>query len=338
MKLKISTVLKFCVSLILAALLFYFVFRNISFAEFADKLDDINYWWIGLSVLLSIVSHLLRSYRWNLTLQPLGYELSIGRTFLALMSGYLANLVFPRLGEVTRCGVLKRIDGVPISVGIGSVITERVIDFLILLSLIALDFVLEFDKIFEYFVTSVKMEDWLANRTLIFAGIGLLVVGGIVGVLGLRYVLKYEFKNPTLNKVKEKLLEIVDGLGSIRKVQSPTGYVLSTIGIWVLYYLMSYVIFFSMTETSELTVGAGLSILAAAGVSMAMPVQGGIGAYHALVSGVLVIYGVGATTGLFFATMLHTSQMLMIVVVGGASMLGSLFIRRENKTESTTNS
>ncbi|UXP33113.1 flippase-like domain-containing protein [Reichenbachiella agarivorans] len=330
---KTSTVVKFSVSLILGGLIFYFVFRNVSFDDFSEKLSEVNYWWVWLSMALSIVSHLFRSYRWNLVLKPLGYEVTLWRTFLALMTGYLANLAFPRLGEVTRCGVLKRIDSVPISVGFGSVITERVLDFLILLSLVALDLLVEFDKIFQYFMTSVRWEDWKEKKELIF-GIGaLLAICGVIGILGLRYVLSKEFNNATFNKLKGKFLEILDGLWSIRKVESPVGYILSTIAIWVLYYLMSYVIFYSMDETMGLGFGAGLSILAAAGVSMAMPVQGGIGAYHALVSGVLVIYGVGATTGLFFATLLHTSQVIMIIVVGGACLGISLFVPKRNKTE-----
>lgn len=330
---KLSTIIKFIASILLAGAIFYLVFRSVSFDELKGKLDEVNYWWVWLSMALSIISHLFRSYRWNLTLEPLGYELTTGRTFLAMMTGYLANLAFPRLGEVTRCGVLKRNDGVPMSVGIGSVITERALDFLVLLSLIGLDMILEMDKILEYFMTSVRWESWIENRWIIFAAIGIVILGGVVGILGLRYVLTREFDHPTINKFKGKLLEIIDGLLSIRKVKSPMGYIVSTVLIWVLYYLMSYVIFFSMDETSALGFGAGLSILAAAGVSMAMPVQGGIGAYHALVSGVLVIYGINATTGLFFATLLHTSQIVMIVAVGGVSMLVSLFVTKRKATE-----
>lgn len=330
---KLSTVLKFIASIVLAGAIFYLVFRSVSFDDLKGKLDEVNFWYVWLSMALSIISHLFRSYRWNLTLEPLGYELTTGRTFLAMMTGYLANLAFPRLGEVTRCGVLKKNDAVPMSVGIGSVITERTLDFLVLLGLIGLDMILEMDKILEYFMTSVSWESWIENKGIIFAAIGIVITGGIIGILGLRYILTKEFEHPTINKLKGKLLEIIDGLLSIRKVKSPVGYIVSTVFIWVLYYLMSYVIFFSMDETSMLGFGAGLSILAAAGVSMAMPVQGGIGAYHALVSGVLVIYGINATTGLFFATLLHTSQILMIVVVGGASMLISLFVTKRKATE-----
>lgn len=329
---KISNVIKFIASLLIASVLFYVVFRDVSLEDFIGKLDGVSFSWIFLSIGLSILSHLLRSYRWNLTLEPLGYRLTTFRTFLSLMVGYLANLAFPRLGEVTRCGMLKKNDKVPMSVGIGSVITERLLDFIILLSLIALDFIIEFEMIFDFFLDSIGWDQY-QNKTVIFSSVGVVLLIGIVGSVWLiRLFLSHDFKNETLIKLKLKFSTLVDGLLSILKMKNVVGYVLSTVGIWMLYFLMSYVMFFSMGETSHLGLGAGLSILAAAGVSMAMPVQGGIGAYHAIVSGVLVIYGVDPTTALFFATLLHTSQMIMMLILGSASFVGSMFIPKV-KTE-----
>jgi hypothetical protein len=122
---------------------------------------------------------------------------------------------------------------------------------------------------------------------------------------------------------------MVNGLSSVKKVENKTGFVLSTIGIWISYFLMSYVVFFALGETSSLGLGAGLSILAAAGVAMAIPVQGGIGTYHTLISGVLILYGVESTTSLFFATLLHTSQLIMIITVGGISVLITAIIAKQ---------
>jgi uncharacterized membrane protein YbhN (UPF0104 family) len=118
-------------------------------------------------------------------------------------------------------------------------------------------------------------------------------------------------------------------------IKNPTAFIISTIGIWVLYYLMSYVIFFSITETNELSFGAGLSILAAAGVAMAVPVQGGLGVYHYIITGVLVIYGIDNNTSAFFASLLHTSQLFSIVFFGGISVLISLLVLKK-KTQNET--
>lgn len=336
---KFSSIIKYSLSLLLAGVLFYFAFRNVSLNEFLEKITEVNYWWVVLSIVLSLMSHWLRAYRWNLMLTPLGYEkLSDFRTYLAVMTGYLANLAFPRLGEVTRCGVMKENEKIPMSISFGTVITERALDFLILLSLILLDFIVEFDRVYDFFISSVGWDsnsDHTMNIILIFSSLVLL---GIAGILILKRILEHEFENALLQKIHRILTDVVNGLLSIRKVKNVAGFVLSTVGIWVFYYLMSYVIFFSITETSELGFGAGLSILAAAGVAMAMPVQGGIGAYHTLVSGVLIIYGIEATSGLFFATLLHTSQLICILFFGGLSALGTVFIARKRKTEMALNS
>lgn len=336
---KISSIVKYTLSLLLAGALFYFAFRKVSIDEFFEKINEVQYSWVLLSIVISLFSHWLRAYRWNLTLKPLGYHnLSDLRTFLAVMTGYLANLAFPRLGEVTRCGVMKRNEKIPMSISFGTVITERVLDFLILLSLIILDFIIEFDTVYDFFISSVGWDVNTDHTTNIIIIVGVLVLLGIGGILILKRILQHEFENPILQKIHRILVDVVDGLLSIRKVQNITGFVLSTIGIWLAYFLMSYVIFFSIVETSELGLGAGLSILAAAGVAMAMPVQGGIGAYHTLVSGVLVIYGIGATSSLFFATLLHTSQLFTLIVFGGLSVLGTVFISRRRKTETALES
>lgn len=297
------------------------------------RLSDVSYSWVLLSIFLSILSHLLRAYRWNLMLAPLGYKLETGRSFLAVMSGYLANLAFPRLGEVTRCGVLKKNDDVPISISFGTVVIERLIDVLILASVIAIDFFVEFDKIYDFFLDSVDMERFAIDKSMLMIWAFVFLVLGIVGVVLMRRLLRHDFTNPYLKKGQEKIKDLILGFMSIRRLENVWGFVLSTIGIWFFYYLMSYVIFYSIPETSGLGLGAGLSILAAAGVAMATPVQGGIGAYHALVSGVLIVYGVDSVTALFFATLLHTSQVIFMLVFGGASIVISSFISKKTEQE-----
>jgi uncharacterized protein (TIRG00374 family) len=329
---KISSVIKYIVSLLLAAGLIYLVFKNVSISEFIERSTLVNYWWVGLSILIAVISHLLRAYRWNLLLSPFKYKLKTNRTFLAVMSGYLANLVFPRLGEITRCGVLKKNDGVSMSTAFGTVVIERLIDMVVLLSLVLLDVIVEFDKIYEYFLKSVGWEKYQENKWTLLMAIFILLALGLIGIWILKKLISTDFSSPVLKKISLKLKSLFDGFMAIKNLESAFGFVISSIGIWVSYYLMSYVIFFAIPETSELSFGAGLSILAAAGVSMAMPVQGGIGAYHALVSGILVIYGIDATTALFFATLLHTSQVLFVIVFGGVSILISTFISKKNQT------
>lgn len=331
-------IVKYLVSLLLAVLLVYLVFRNVDLNDFIGRLSSVNYWWVLASVLLAIVSHLVRSYRWNLLLAPFGYKLKTQRTFLAVMSGYLANLALPRLGEVTRCGILKKNDGVSMSTAIGTVVVERLFDFIVLLLIIAVDFMVEFDMIYDYFTSSIGWERIEENKWVYLTIIMFLAILGIAGLYGLRLLLQKDFENPSLKKAHEKLRDLVDGFLSIRKLENVYGFLFSTVIIWITYFFMSYVIFFAIDETSVLGMGAGLSILAAAGVAMAAPVQGGMGAYHALVSGVLIIYGIASDTSLFFATLLHTSQVVFILIFGGISILLSTIISSKNKTETVQKS
>lgn len=313
---KIPNWLKYSLSLILGLALCYVAFRKVELEEFIQKVSEVNYWWVWLSILISLVSHWLRAYRWNLMLKPLGYKVTESKTFMAVMIGYMANLAFPRLGEVTRCGVLKRNNGVPMSIGFGSVVTERIFDFIILASLIILDFIVEFDKVYTFFMQNMQLERF-GGATMIFSILGVAVVAGIITAIWFfRAMGRTNFSNPVLNRIRTFILDMKDGLTSVKKVENLTGFLLSTVGIWIAYFLMSYVIFFAVEETATLSLGAGLSILAAAGVAMIVPVQGGIGAYHYLVSGVLVFYGIENTIGLFFATLLHMSQVVLYLIVG----------------------
>ncbi|WP_109833276.1 lysylphosphatidylglycerol synthase transmembrane domain-containing protein [Reichenbachiella versicolor] len=326
---KLSTALKFLLSLSLAGIIFYFVFKNVKWAEFVEQLEHVNYWWVLLSIIIATLSHILRAFRWRLMLKPLGHNVSLRRLFYALMSGYLANLVFPRLGEVTRCGVLKKTNNVPISMSFGTVVIERLLDLVILLSMVILDLILEFDKVFEFFKEAVRWEQRGFDIIHVFIVVAAVISLGILSVYSIRRLLKREFSNALMIKISLKVKDLMNGLLSIRTVQNPGLFILTSLGIWVCYFLMSYVIFFSVKETSGLSIGAGLSILAAAGIAMATPVQGGIGAYHFLVSQVLILYGIGVEVSKFFAFLLHTSQVVFILSVGGVCMIIASFISKK---------
>lgn len=330
----IKSIFKYSISLVLAFVLLYYAFKNVDLNEFFAKASEVSYMWVVLSVAMSLVSHWLRAYRWNILLAPFGYHLKSGRTFLAVMTGYLANLAFPRIGEVTRCGVLKKNDGVPVSHSLGTVITERIIDFFILLFLVFLDFILEFDKVYGFFSKTLGFNKIIENKIFVVTGGAVLVALGIAAYFLVKYFISNEGNNAFLNKVRVFIGEMMDGLFSLGKIQNIAGFLFSTLVIWVLYYLMSYVILFSIAETSDLSFLAGLSILVAGGLAMAMPVQGGIGTYHAFITGIMLLYGIEQNTGLFFATLLHASQIFSILLFGGLCVLISVFISKKKTSNS----
>lgn len=301
-----------------------------------EKLKDANYTWIFLSIALSVISHLARAYRWNLLLEPLGYKLKTFRTFLAVMVGYFANLLVPRMGEVTRCGVLKRMEDIPMTASIGTVVAERVLDFFVLMFLVLFTFIIEFNRLNQFLIGFFNQKAAQAGQNIfqlyILAGIAAFVV---VALFLLARIYKEQIKrNPLYLKIRSFLREMVEGLTSIKRINNKGAFWSSTVVIWLMYFLMSYVVFFALDSTSGLGFLAGLSILIMGGLGMAAPVQGGIGTFHAMVSGVLILYGISEENGVLFAFILHISQTIAVVFMGGISFLITLFISR-NKSNVT---
>lgn len=330
---KLQSLLKYVISLSVGAVLLYYAFRNVDLSDFLARIEEVKYEWVVLSILLALASHWIRAYRWNMMLKPFGHNLSTGRTFLAVMTGYLANIAFPRLGEVTRCGVLKKIDNVSISTSFGTVVTERLIDFFILLSLIVLDFFIEFDLVFEFFFQTLGFNKINIDPLWIVLFFVVAIVVGIMSFIWVRRLLEKEHQHPTMNQVRIFLKDMLEGLLSLRKVENVYLYIFLTLAIWVLYYLMGYVLIFALPETSNLGMVAALTILAAGGIAMSAPVQAGVGTYHTFVSAVLVLYGISDQGGLFFATLMHATQIVFIVVFGGLSTLVTVFLKKRTAPE-----
>lgn len=318
---KSISVLKYVFSLGLAFLLLYLAFRNVSFADFIARAREVDYSWVLFSIALSLVAYYARAYRWNILLKPLGYRhLNVHRTNLAIVVGYLANLAFPRLGEVTRCGMMKRSDDVPVSASLGTVITERIIDLITLIILIIVTLLVEYDR-FISFLTGI-FSGMQHIEGLVWKAALLLVVGGLA-FLFLIYVLYQK-----VAKIRDFIKEMIRGLLSLKDIENLTGFVISTLVLWVTYYFMSYLIVFSIPETAHLTWFVGVMLLVTGGIALAIPVQGGIGTYHAFVSAMLALYAVDQTTSIFLATLLHTSQVVAMAIFGAIALGISFFIKK----------
>ena len=137
-------------------------------------------------------------------------------------------------------------------------------------------------------------------------------------------------KMPLFLKIRVFLIQLAEGLTSIGKVEKKGQFWALTFLMWFIYFLMTYLVVFSIPETSDLSMKAGLTILVTGSFGMATPVQGGIGAFHALVSGVLVLYGIALEDGILYATVLHTSQIFGVVFFGGTSLLITMFLKKKN--------
>ncbi len=322
---KLLSVLKVLVSVLLAAILLYLVFKNIDWVEFWEKAKTVDLMWVFLSVGISLIAFFARAYRWNILLEPLGYNLKTSRTTLAVMIGYLANLAIPRLGEISRCGVLNRNDNVNMAHGIGSVVVDRIIDLIVLFLLIFLGLVIEYDQI-TLFLNQAYADLELPSYVIyILIALALLGIGFLIYVVTKRHTMTGKFA--------ELIKGFVDGLLSLSKIKNVPGFLISTLIIWLVYYAMAYVVVFALPETSGLDLGAGLLLLVTGGIALSIPVQSGFGTYHGMVAGLLLLYNIDKTTGLFFATLLHTSQIVSIAIFGTVALvLSALLRKKERKT------
>jgi len=320
---KIVTIVKCLVLLLVAGALLLLSFRGINVNNILHGILHADIFWVALSAIISIIAFIIRAHRWKLLIEPLGHTPSLKKTTYSLMVGYFANLAFPRLGEVSRCAALSKAESIPFNKLLGTVIVERVIDVLSLLICMLLAAVIEFKRLGNFFSENIfnpliKKIDQLSGSPI------LLTIIVIVLITLLSVLIYFSRKNKTIGKETafSKLAKgFIDGLRSVAKLKQPGLFIFHSIFIWVLYYLGVFVALFTFPFTSGLGPGAALFLLVAGGLGMSAPVQGGIGAYHLLVSQGLVLYGLSREDGLTFATLLHSLQLVLVVIMGIASLL-----------------
>ncbi|WP_207433771.1 lysylphosphatidylglycerol synthase transmembrane domain-containing protein [Sabulibacter ruber] len=323
---KAVNVFKYLLLLAVSVFLMWYALRSINFAAVKAELAQVNYTWIAVTLLLSIAGYVSRGIRWRMQFAPLGYKPTPGQTYHALMVGYLANVVLPRAGEVIRCTFLKRSADVPVNVSLGTVITERVIDLLMLLLCMGMTLLLEFDRLYQFFleIFSEKYKSFEQNQQTLY-------ILGAVAILGTGFVAWYLYKNIEnlrKNSFFRKLSDFVSGLWqgifSVLKMEQKGAFIFHTVFIWVTYYLTSYLAFFALPGTEDLTWQAGLAILVVGGIGMSAPVQGGIGVYHILVRTALLLYAVPLDKGMAYALITHTTGAILVVLMGAISLVASL--------------
>ena len=318
--------LKFSLPLLVGLVLLFYAFKNVQLDDFLSKLNLTRYGWIIGSMLLSLVAYVSRAYRWQLLLRAADQKVSTFRLTLAVFVGYLANLAFPRLGEVVRCAVLKKTNQIPVSLSIGTVVTERIIDSLVLFFFLTIALLLEFDLIVTYF-ENIFSTYHIPLDGILYAALTLLMIFSILVLVILRT------HTPLSQRTKKMASEVLKGILTIKSIQIKSLFLITTTVMWLTYFLMSYMIFFALEETSSLSLTAGFMLLVSGGIALALPVQGGIGTYHAMIAMMLGLYGIENTTGLFLATLLHSSQILSVVIFGGISLVITLGIEKNNRND-----
>lgn len=313
--------------------LLYLVFRKVNIQQVLGQIFEANYWWVLLSFIFAFTSHFARALRWNILINSMGHKTRAFSTFYAVMIGYFANMAIPRLGEVSKCGVLHKKDGIPFDSLLGSVVAERVFDLFILLILIVTVVTFQM-KLVGGFVNHLVVEPLVSKFSNNISAI--LIAIGIIGAFILLAVILYRVYNERLqqselfNKIKSFLKGFLDGAKTIWKLEKRFAFLFYTFIIWFMYFLMTYVVFFAMDATSNLTVIDGLTILAIGSLGMVAPVPGGIGAYHFIVKALLFeLYLIPNDIAASWATLVHASQSLLIVLLGTFSYFMILSMKRK---------
>lgn len=324
---KLLNVLRYLFFLGVGGLLLWLSFRNQSFSLVWDKIRHADPFWIAISVCLGFIALLIRAIRWKQLIEPLGYNSRLKSTYHAVMIGYLANMAIPRLGEITRCGALNRSEKIPFDKLLGTVIVERIADVLFLLiSILSVAFI-ESDTLTNFLLAKIiePFNKFLSNNPLVLVILLLVAAGGIFILYRI-----FRMTNPPafINKLKSLIKGITAGLQSIRKLKNKPLFFFYSCAIWVIYLFMTYVCFFAMPATSHLSLGAGLVVTVLGGIGMTAPVQGGIGVYHLLVSQGLILYGLSDSDGIAFAMLVHTTQTLMLIILGFISLIALFFFTK----------
>lgn len=277
--------------------------------QIVHYISNANPFWVSLSVLIGILSHVSRAVRWNYLLEPMGYKPKISNNLFIVLISYFANLGIPRSGEILRATALTTYEKVPFEKGFGTIVTERVIDLIMLLLIIIVTLTLQTDFILAF------LED---NGVNLLGAFGLLFVG-ILGLFVGTLLIK-KSKSGFALKLKHFLNGLLDGVLSVFKMKKKWPFILHTLFIWAAYIAMFWVIKYTVEETSTLSLSQLLVGFVGGAFAMSAT-NGGIGLYPIAVSAALGIYGISAVAGDAFGWIMWISQTLMVVVFGAISFI-----------------
>lgn len=329
--------MKFIAFLAVGILLLWFAFRSVDFSRLAADLKEADYSWLVLSVFFGLVAYISRARRWVLLINALGYKPSTRNSFYALMTGYLANLALPRIGEITRCVALGKKEKIPVDQLIGTVVIERTIDFLSLLTIMIILIFTSSSEIGLFLKESILIP--IQQKVLAIFGVTWIIWVILLAIIitGLFLIVRYK---RSLRKIRffSKMFDlargIINGLKTITKLKRKWEFIFHTVFIWINYALMTWVVVFSLESTSHLTFGNSIFILVIGGLAMSAPVQSGLGAFHYIVSrGLLIVNGIPLEDGLVYALLTHESQLIFVAIIGTISFF---IIFKKDKTPINT--
>jgi uncharacterized membrane protein YbhN (UPF0104 family) len=323
----LKTFFTIAVSLAIAALFMWWALKGMEFSKIAGYFAKANYFWVFIAAIFGVLAYWFRAVRWNLLLEPMGYNISTSNSFWTISFGYLMNLTIPRSGEVARSTALFGVEKVPVDKSFGTIILERVVDLMCMLIFLGLALIFKYKAILAFYsyVTAEKGKnpEQTANFPLLYVGAVFLVLAILVFLLRKKLAQFVIYQ-----KVIAFINGIFHGLTSIFKMKQKGKFLAYTVGIWLCYYLAAYLVCFALPETSNFTLADGFFIIVVGTLGMMVPASGGIGAFHlALKLGIMALFlsmgknpEEGGEVGLSYAFISHTMQLVLMLVLGAVSI------------------
>ena len=312
MKKIFNHMVKTVLPIFLGALILYMIYADFDFAQLWSALQGMDLFWFAVSTFFGIMSHVVRGWRWKLTLAPLGYRPSSSVCVNAIFVSYAANLVIPRVGEVSRCVILEQHEKIPFAQSLGTVVSERLLDTLMVLLITAVAVILQW----PVFCTFLENAGFSANSETLFSSMGgwLIILLSTAAIAVLLYFL---VRKMTLwKRFKSFLSNFIVGVMSLTKMKNGWLFVLETVGIWFCYFMQFYLCFFCFEFSETLSLEAALLLFVAGSIAVVVPTPNGAGPWHFAIISIMILYGVAQTDASVFALIVHSTQTLLVAVLG----------------------
>jgi glycosyltransferase 2 family protein len=322
---KLKTALQTVIFLGIGVFLLYLAFRDTNPKDLAEELFTAKPFYIVLSLISGYLAVVSRGIRWTYLLSTMGYKVKASHATHAVAFGYLVNMGVPRAGEVARCTSLYKLTKVPVDKMLGTVIVERVIDMIMVMALMGITLLLHLDHIAE--LINITRQGGMEpsepadnNNFLYWIALALMIVAITFVALRNRII-----SHPLWQKVRDFWKGVKEGFKTVFTMKQKAAFIAHTLFIWFNYYFVVYIVFFALPATAHLSISDGLFIMMSASLGIIVPVPGGVGAYHFLVTMAMQILGVDNQSGLAYATIVHAAQGLLLIAAGIIGFVG-LFI------------
>ena len=329
---SLQTIAKILMPLVLGGAILYWMYRDFDFQTIGRvMLHEMDWTWMLLSFPFGILAQMCRGWRWRQTLEPLGEQPRTSVAVNSIFLSYAVSLVIPRIGEFTRCGVLKRWDGISFPKALGTVVTERAVDTLLVGALTGLTLLFQLSIFGTFFEKTGTSMDTILQK---FSPMGYLVTAicGVAALVLLHLLLR---RLSIYNKVKMTLHGIWEGVMSLKNVKNVPLFLFFSVAIWVCYFLHYYLTFFCFDFTADLGLGCALVTFVVGSIAVIVPTPNGAGPWHFAVKTMLILYGVVDERALWFVLIVHTVQTMLVVLLGVWAWLRLMFTKDYSKVTSS---